>query len=302
MPPLPIIRRELRRAGRKVFDLSDSSNLYLTPRQGRWYEGVLADSTYRDSVAAPLAQAGNALPCLLQSVATARDGQPLTVVDCGPATAEESVRKLRALVSIVAVRRYVVIDVNSMLLSKVKQGVTAQTKFPVTTIQRRFEEIESRVLRLDAEGGVLLLFGSTGMNYESGDLVRLMRRMCFPGMLVSLESLLRNEAPPSSREYESEAISRFAFGPLRLLGADPEQFDFRSVSAKDRVRLEFVARRTVVLRHRKVLRLRPGDQVWTAFSRRPTLGQHQAEVGQIAVRFSTFVLENRVAASLGQIE
>jgi hypothetical protein len=299
--PLPIVRRVLRQNEQTILDLSDSANLYLTPSQGRLYERVLADNLYRESVAGPLAQAGNALALLLTTIAP-MDTQPLTIVDCGPATAEESIRKLRALRHVVKVRRYVAVDVNSRLLSKVKAGVASNLRFPVTTLQKRFEELDTQTLREHAEGKVLLLFGSTCMNYEPAALLRLMHRLSFPGLLISLESLLRNDSLSSSRGYESDAVVRFAFGPLALLDADIEDFDFHSRAASGRVRLEFVAKRRTRLEHPKAPRLSPGDRVWTAFSRRPTLLEHQAEVSQIAARFDTFVLENRVVASLGQVE
>ncbi len=300
--PLPTIRRVLRKGGRTLLDLADSANLYLTPAQGKLYESVLADGSYLESVAAPLAQAGDALALLLKSVASLGARQPLTVVDCGPATSEESIRKLRALRHVVAVRRYVAVDVNSRLLSKVKAGVVADLGFPVTTIQKRFEELDSDALHKHAEGTVLLLFGSTCMNYEREVLRRLMHRLSFPGLLISLETLLRNDGVLSSSEYASDAVARFAFGPLWLLDAVPEHFDFRSIAANGRVLLEFIAKRRIRLDHPEAPPLLPGDRVWTAFSRRPTLLEHQAEVSRIAARFDSFVLENRVVASLGQVE
>lgn len=299
--PLPTIRRVFRRAGRTVIDMSDSANLYLTSAQGKLYESVLANSLYQEFVAIPLAQAANALPLLLQSIASTDARQPLTIVDCGPATAEESIRKLKGLRRVVSIRRYVAVDVNSRLLSKVKTGVNARFKFPVATIHKRFEDLDSLAVREHAKGKVLLLFGSTCMNYDPAELLMLMHRLSFPGMLVSLETLLRNKEPFSSREYESDAVMRFVFGPLGLTDAAREDFNFRSVTDNGRVRLEFVARRKVKLRHPKVPTLHPGDRVWTAFSRRPTLLEHQEELAQITARFDTFVLENRVAASLGQV-
>ena len=77
--PLPTIRRVLRKGGRTLLDLADSANLYLTPAQGKLYESVLADGSYLELVAAPLAQAGDALALLLKSVASLGARQPF---DC----------------------------------------------------------------------------------------------------------------------------------------------------------------------------------------------------------------------------
>jgi hypothetical protein len=145
---LPTIRRVYQRSRGTILDLSDSANLYLTPTQGRWFEEVLTDAAYKVSVAEPLSKAGDALPYLLGSV-TPHDGhRKLTVIDCGPATAEESVRKLQALKHVITVSRYVVVDINSRLLSKVKAGVTAELGLPVTTLQTRFEELVVGLLKL----------------------------------------------------------------------------------------------------------------------------------------------------------
>ena len=43
---LPIIRSVTRRDGRRIVDLSESSNLYLTAQQGRWFERVVRDELY----------------------------------------------------------------------------------------------------------------------------------------------------------------------------------------------------------------------------------------------------------------
>jgi hypothetical protein len=299
---LPTIRRVYQRGRGTILDLSDSANLYLTPTQGRWFEEVLTDAAYKVSVAEPLSKAGDALPYLLGSITPHNGHRNLTVIDCGPATAEESVRKLQALKRVITVSRYVVVDINSRLLSKVKAGVTAELGLPVTTLQTRFEELDSRTLRHHAEGESLLLFGSTGMNYGPATLRRVIRRFCFSGLLISFESLLRSGKRLSSQEYESDAVVRFAFGPLWLLGATLEQFDFQLVQAKDRLRLEFVARRAIRLQHPGAPRLHAGDRVWTAFSRRPTLSEYQTEISRITGRFEAFVVANEVVASLGQVE
>ena len=291
-----------RRPGRTVIDLCDSANLYLTTLQGHWYEQVLADPMYQKSVTSPLTHAAESLPYLLRSVATTKRDQPFTVVDCGPATAEESIRKLRALQNFITIGRYVVIDINSRLLTNVKRGVASQAGLQVTAIRQRFEEVTSETLRAHASGKVLLLFGSTGMNYERVALLRLMRRLCFPGNFVSMESVLRDGARPSPGPYESEAVARFAFGPLWHRGAKREDFQYRSVPAEDRVRIEFIAKRDLTLGRPRKLRLRRGDSVWTAFSRRPTISEHQEELAQLARRFDTFIWHNKVAASVAQIK
>jgi hypothetical protein len=282
-----------------VLDLTESANLYLTPQQGRQYEAVLANHHYQESIAVPLARGVAMLPNLLRSVACIDDREPFTVIDCGPATADESVRKLRSLGQVVAVTRYVVVDVNSRLLSNVKAGVIQALKVPVTTLQLRFEELDSAALNQYIDGKSVLLFGSTGMNYEHFELIRLLRRLCASGTFVCLESLLQNGSTfPDG--YDSAAVSQFAFGPLSLLGASSRQFDFRAVAGRDRVRIEFIARRTVQLCHPDVSLLRRGDRVWTAFSRRPTLIEHQQEISKIARHFDTFVWRNRMAVSIGQ--
>jgi hypothetical protein len=296
---LPSIRRVVRRGTRTVVDLSQSANLYLTSEQGHEYETVLASRHYRESVVTPLAMGAAMLPCLLKSIAGAKGSERITVIDCGPATAEESVRKLHSLLQAVTVLKYVVVDVNSLLLSKVKAGVVGALALPVTTLQHRFEELNGRMLQQHIEGQGLLLFGSTGMNYEQSELAQLFSNLCFPGLFVSLESLLRTDGASASG-YESDSVLQFAFGPLALLGASREQFDCQVLARSDRVRLEFIARRTIRLLHPDAPLLHKGDRVWTAFSRRPTLFEHQQEVGRLLKRFDTFVLGNQVAASLGQ--
>jgi hypothetical protein len=162
--------------------------------------------------------------------------------------------------------------------------------------------LDGRALSNQSEGPLLLLFGSTWMNYDTADMARLMRRLCFPGMLISFESSLRSGRRLLCREYESSAVIRFAFGPLSLVGATLEQFDFQLLAAKDRLRFEFIARRSVRLEHPGAPRLRAGDRVRTAISRRPTLSEYRTEASRMADRFDTFVLDNQVVASLGRVK
>jgi hypothetical protein len=296
---IPDVRDRRTRNGKQVLDLTFSANLYLTPAQGRAFEEVLDDPLYKSAVSAPLEAAADTLPFLLERATLSTPLESITVIDCGPATHQEAVRKLEALANVVKVKRYVVVDINSRLLTRTKAGVCRRLGIPVTTLKHRFEDLDRRVLREHAEGDALLLFGSTGMNYEQDELENLLQRLCFPGMFVSLENLIHSR-DGISKGYESDAVIRFAFGPISLLGGTIEQFEFKSVNLQDRVRLEFRAKERVKLQHAHEVHLEVGDRVWTAFSRRPLLSEHQLELARITDRFDTVVLNNAVAASLGR--
>jgi hypothetical protein len=118
---VPVVRQLTRKRGRLIVDLADSGNLYLTPKQGAWYEDVLTDPRYQETVTHPLACASDAIPYLL-NLFTRASSSSLAVVDLGPATAKESIRKLNQLSRVIEVQSYTVVDVNPRLLSNVARG------------------------------------------------------------------------------------------------------------------------------------------------------------------------------------
>lgn len=300
--PLPTVRAIVRIGSQTVVDLADSANLYLTDMQARWYEGVLHDVNYNNTVAERLAEAADTIPCLYRSVAGAKARRPLAVVDCGPATAEESVRKLRLMAGVAKVTRYIAIDVNSRLLSKVRAGVHRDLGIEVTTVEAKFETLDRNIIERPTQGEILLIFGSTAMNYEPDVLISLLGRLSSPGIFISVETLLRNGVHTLAAGYHSPAVETFVFGPLWLVGGRRDAFDFRAVESLDRVSLQFVAKSDVRLRHPEIPALRLGDIVQTCFSRRPTLSEHKAEFCRVVSRCETAVINDTVAGSLGEVK
>jgi len=297
--PLPEIRSINRSPYQPALDLSVSSNLYLTDQQGQWFEDVMDDPEYRETVSSALDGGEDALFRLLAKTRLRGAHRRITVVDCGPASIQESIRKLQKLMRTVTVAEYVVIDMNAHLLSKIQSRVAGTLGVPTRFIQSRFEDLTHESLADSAAEETLLLFGSTEMNYEPDELVDVLHKFCLPGTLLAFEGLLRT-IDGSTTGYKSAAVARFAFGPLFLLGAHQEQFDFAPVFLGDRIVLEFIANQTMEFQSEGYPSLKCGDAVWTAFSRRPTLEQHKASFALIADPIDTLVLEPRIASSLGR--
>jgi hypothetical protein len=221
------------------------------------------------------------------------------VVDCGPASPQESIRKLTKLLRAVTVAQYIAIDMNSHLLSKIRLQVPGATGIPTKFIESKFEDLGHDSLADVAADEVLILFGSTEMNYEPDELAVVLRRFCAPGMLLAFESLLLTNGG-STAGYESEAVRQFAFGPIWLLGVKEEQFQFKPIFVNGRIILEFRAKETIDLNIEGFPNLREGDAVWTAFSRRPNLAQHEIDFVRIAEPLGTRVTDGRIASSLGR--
>src|ERR1700683_4583256 len=182
---VPIIRGIFREDERMVVDFTHSANLSLTESQGLWCETVLAAKHYRRSVYEPLSAAEVVLPQLLSAFLDEHPHHDLTVIDCGPASPEESVRKLEILSTVATIVRYVAIDVNSLLLSRIQAGVSQRFGISVHLLQSRFEDLEKVALRDRITGNSLLLFGSTGLNFEAYELTTLFRHLCPRGTLIS---------------------------------------------------------------------------------------------------------------------
>ena len=298
--PLPEIRKQSRSSSRPALDLSVSSNLYLTDQQGRWFEEVMEDPKYKQSVADALDGGENALLHLLERTKLRALHRRITVVDCGPASFQESIRKLQKLLRTVIIAQYVVIDMNAHLLSKIKDRVIVTLGVPTTFIQSRFEDLTHDSLADVAAEETLLLFGSTEMNYEPDELADVLRNFCAPGTLLAFEGLLHTD-DDFSAGYRSAAVERFAFGPLWLLGSNKEQFDFNPTVHDERIILEFIAKEHIDFGIVGYPFLNAGDTVWTAFSRRPTIAQHKESLALIADRIDTLTLDPRIMSSLGRL-
>jgi len=259
----------------------------------------MEDPVYQSIVSEGLAGAENAWMNLLMRTKLRSGHKKITVVDCGPASPEESIRKLTKLMRAVTVAQYVAIDMNAHLLAKIRLRVSGATGIPTKFIQSRFEDLDHDSLADVASEEVLILFGSTEMNYEPEELALVLQRFCAPGMLLAVESLLLTDGG-STAGYESEAVQQFAFGPLWLLNAHRDQFDFNALFLDGRIILEYRAKCSIVFNAEGYPALREGDAVWTAFSRRPTLVQHRADFGQLAETLGTLVTHGRIASSLGR--
>jgi len=295
----PEIRRYSTTQRRPALDLSISSNLYLTDQQGVWFENVMDDLQYQLSVSDALSSGENALLDLLNRTKLRSKHRRIAVVDCGPASPQESIRKLTKLMRSVIVAQYVAIDMNDHLLSKIKSQVSGALGIPSKFIQSRFEDLHQDSLGDTAAEDTLLLFGSTEVNYETDELAGVLQNFCTPDMLLAFEGLIRtNGGTPVG--YESEAVQRFAFGPLWLLGAKQEQFEFNPFFLDDRIILEFRAKGQIDLGVSGYPPLREGDAVWTAFSRRPTIEQHKRDFERIVEPIGTITSDGRIASSLGR--
>ena len=300
MRPLPEIRTNNHSRLKPALDLSISSNLYLSDEQGEWFEAVLEDPEYKDTVATALNGGEDALLRLLDRAALRGSHRRITVVDCGPASIQESIRKLQKLMRSVTVAQYIVIDMNGHLLSRIKGRVAGTLGVPTRFIQSRFEDLSYHELADAAADEILLLFGSTEMNYEPDELANVLQGFCLPGTLLALEGLVR-KGEGSTVGYRSEIVRRFAFGPLWLLGAHEDQFDFNPSFFDDRILLEFVAKERMTFGINPYPSLDPGDVVWTAFSRRPTVCEYRETLEQFAEPIASLSSDFRILSSLARL-
>lgn len=300
MRPLPEIRKNNHSKLKPALDLSISSNLYLTDEQGEWFEAVLEDPEYKDTVATLLDGGEDALLRLLNRAKLRDSHRRITVVDCGPASIQESIRKLQRLMRSVIVAQYIVIDMNAHLLSKIKGQVAGTLGVPTRFLQSRFEDLTHNQLTDAAADETLLLFGSTEMNYEPDELADVLQRFCLPGTLLAFEGLVRTEEC-SAVGYRSDIVKRFAFGPLWLLGANEDQFDFNPSFFEDRILLEYVAKEPLTFGIGPYPSLDRGDVVWTAFSRRPTVREYRESWAQIAEPVGSVHSDSRIVSSLARL-
>jgi hypothetical protein len=183
MTPGPVTVRGVRRHGDvKYLDIGASANLYLTPSQGDLYEvAVMRSALYHEQVLKPLYAAEARLGELLRTFDLSR---PLSVIDCGPGSAEDANLHLALLSAMATIACYVVVDVNDTLRDNVVRGVSERVR--ARGVRARFETLSRAALGVAANTQALFIVGSTAMNFEPDDLALLVRNMTGPGDLVWL--------------------------------------------------------------------------------------------------------------------
>jgi hypothetical protein len=287
---------------RTYVDLADSRNLYITERQGELFERVTHTAAYRRNVTAPLREGLRYLPALAQAFMKTVSG--VLVFDCGPSDADSALFNWREIREAVRVSRYVVIDVNPRLLSSATRGLRKAGQADVEGRCQSFETFDRNAVDLEGGGPVAVLFGATGVNFDPGRLVDVLRGMTRAGDILCLQSIIRTgylTSRTSFREYSSPAVREFAFEPLALLGGRPGDFEFRCVPSSDRFEFRFIANTSATLRLPENQELQRGSVVTTAFSRRPSIDEHEGFLQGVLSRHDTVITSSSVATSVGVI-
>jgi hypothetical protein len=297
---VPELRHVRRRDGRVVVDLTHSANLYLAEFQGDAYEAMLVGGTYAQQVSKTLALGPSFLGPLLEMQFAGRHG-PVVVVDCGPGTAETAVAQLRHVSQFASELTYVPIDVNGKLLKNVTHVVGRQFDMAINPICARFEDVDAVSIPERMGSLRVVLFGATGINYETGELKRILTALAGPRAIVAFDFLLRVPGADCVSAYRSRAVGKFAFGPLRLLGGKANDFAFEPRWRAGRVSLEFRAQRRTRLALDRCSTLEKGDVVCTAFSRRPTSNEYLRLVKQILRKSHTVIADHVLATTVGEM-
>jgi hypothetical protein len=251
----------------------------------------------------PLYLAEKQLPELLVEMRLRGDRQ-LAIVDCGPGTLDDGRLHLNLISSEFEISSYLIVDVNSSLLESVASGLASDnTCRGVSTIRRKFEDLDRSALAIPNDSDALFIFGSTAMNFDPEHLNKVIRRMTTSNDLVAFQALLRTEAEAVIHvdRYRTPEIFDFTFGPLALAGADRESLvpEFRWL--RDRVEFLFRAKDATKLRLDSIPHLDSGDLVLTGFSRRPTLREHEDILKSLFSKYSLIVSSDGVATSIGLV-
>ena len=298
---VPIIRRVDCVGTMKLVDMANSANLYLADRQGSLYERAIQSPVYHDMVLEPLEVAEEILPYLWLEL-TGSGPKHIALIDCGPGIPRWGRSHIDLMTTVAHVSRYIVIDVNGELLSKVVAAAKTEG-IDVAKVEERFENVGRPDLRIPDGCEALFLLGSTVMNYEEEAIKSMLGSLAKDGDYVATQIQLRStesECIDLSR-YQSEEIAEFTFGPLELMG--DKRSDFTSAFSCERGRIEFrfIARDHVHLGHPRCESLAPGDVVLTGFSRRPSLVEHQSALAMWFRRFVVRVSRSNVSTSIGVI-
>jgi Histidine-specific methyltransferase, SAM-dependent len=287
--------------GKKLVDLAESANLYLTAKQGGLYQKAIRQSPdYNSHILQPLYQAEVELPWLL-NIARDFGDRDLTLVDCGPGTVEDGRLHIDMLAKFSRNLSYIIIDVNASLLDTVLRGLPSIGS--VVTIDKRFEDLERSHLEISDRSDALFIFGSTAMNFDLLYFKSILDRLTRPGDLVALQAVLCDDLDFVKHvdRYITQPIIDFTFGPLELLGARIDQFCPEFRWSDNRIEFRFRALDKMLLLHPECRELDVGDIVLTGFSRRPSRIDYELEMKRLFRHAATRVSAGGVAISVGVI-
>ena len=286
-------------SSKKLIDMADSANLYLTSHQGHLYSRVTQDEQYARGVLTPLIRGGLHLPELWKAI-THDKGRKLVLVDCGPALEGDGKFHVDLFAPVSNLERYVALDVNQDLLSIAIDSLV-KTSIQVQTIQGTFERIPRSSLDIPPDSEALFLLGSTFMNYEIEAIRKIFSSLAQPGDLLALQALLQPDDNIRPEGYESEDVLAFTFAPLELLGARQEDFIATVVWQSERIEFRFQAKTEIYINHPQCSLIEEGDIVLTGFSRRPPRREHEKELRSLFSQSYTKI-SHGVATSIGLLQ
>jgi uncharacterized SAM-dependent methyltransferase len=277
--------------------------LYLTDRQGILYEKAISSESYNKNVQLPLSRVKELIPLLWRGIHVGKT-RPITLIDLGPAALEEATQHINLFKSNCDLSKYIVVDINEMLLERVADRLSIKYPGIISEICEQFENVTRDSIGIIPNSTAIFLIGSTAMNYQIPNLAKIMNKMAAPGDFFAITIILHNRRHLTSElthDYESAHIDDFTFAPLKLIGGEKKDYKYIAFWNNDRVEFRFRAIRNSTLAHPKLKIIKPGDTFITGFSRRPSISKHLSDLELLFDVHRTIINEERIVTSLGRI-
>lgn len=259
--------------GKRVWDFSSSSNLYVLSGQPLLYTKAVENPHYLTQLDLPLA---NTIRKSLSP--TGLVFRPnVRMVDLGPGNATKSVPVAESIRNRCEHFTYTPVDISPAFLRLAcdrighMKGVTVQSRLEL------FESLSREDLETRESAQLVISIGPTFMNFEGKRICRLLFDLMKPGDLCLISAQYRHSTA-GDRElldpYITRDVERFNFSILDYLGFKRREVEYfvRLVDAS--IQMGFVVKSAS--KYLRSLGFRRGDLILTARSHRYSLRKYQS--------------------------
>ncbi len=259
--------------GRRIWDFSSSSNLYVLSGQPLLYSRAVENPHYLSQLDLPLA---NTIKKSLNS--TSFVFRPnIRMVDLGPGNATKSIPVAASIRNRCKHLTYTPVDISPAFLRLACDRIGRMKGVIVQSRLELFESLSREDLETRKSAQLVISIGPTFMNFEGDRICRLLFDLMKPGDLCLISAQYRCSTV-EDRElldpYGTRDVERFNFSILEYLGFKRREVEYFVRLVNGSIQMGFIVKSAS--RCLRSLGFRPEDRILTAKSHRYTLGKYQS--------------------------
>lgn len=228
-----------------VVKLSMPHFLYQTTKQAHAYEAATYKSNaYREKLDKPISKLiEDNIEGLCEDLS-----KKIHFIDLGPGYPSKSLRIIDELKAHDHIITYFPVDVSLFFLKRATSAV-ASRGIHYNSLQERFEDLAPVLDRglIQQEGMRYIFLGLTFNNFEPHYISNILSELTNKGdrCVICCQSPMNIENGDLTLPYKTDAVDRFCFLPLELVGLRRKDFDFNVVYEENAIRVQYLSKKNL---------------------------------------------------------